>query len=98
MRGDRRNAGAGNRHAGAEFDALGVMGGERHGGVAVRPDHLRVAYPGAVEAKLLGVANDVPIVDVRADANPELHEASPLFVQMNPGRGPRATGLILRPG
>ena len=44
-RGHRAGAGAGDGDAGADPDPLGAGGGERHRGVAVRPQHLAVGEP-----------------------------------------------------
>jgi hypothetical protein len=71
--GYRRDARAGDGHAGAEFDALGIVRCEREGGVAIRPDHLRVGDPGAVVAEILGVLDQLPVVDPGGDEDAELH-------------------------
>jgi hypothetical protein len=76
MRGDRRDPCSWNGHAGANVDAFGLRGGERQGGVAVRPNHLRVRYPGVVEAQLFCVADEIPFVYVCINGHAELHKLS----------------------
>src|SRR5216684_2921520 len=73
MRGNRRDTSAGNRDAGANLDALGGLRRERHRGVAVGPDHLRVGHPGAIVTQFLDVTNQVPFIDMSVEADSEFH-------------------------
>ena len=47
--------------------------------VAIRPDHLRVWHPAVVEALVLGVNQELPVVDVGGDTDAELHSFLPLL-------------------
>src|ERR1019366_7234620 len=71
-----------NRHARANLDAFGGLRRQRHHRVAVRPDHLRVRHPRALVAKLLGVTDEFPFVDVRVETDAEFHNDAPCGISM----------------
>src|ERR1700690_1817252 len=73
MRGHRGQARAGDRDPGADFYPPGIRRRQRHRRVTVRPDHLRIADPGAVKAELLDIANHVPVSDMGAYADSKFH-------------------------
>jgi hypothetical protein len=80
MCGHGRDARAGDRDAGADVNALRVDRRERHRRVAVGPDHLRVGNPGHVVAELLGVTDELPLVDVGIEHDAEFHRCLPSCV------------------
>src|ERR1700680_4148176 len=77
MSSHRRDPGAGNRHASADMDALGVDRSQRQCRVAIGPDHLGIRHPCAVVTKVLGDLDAVPFADMSVRRYCELDSMPP---------------------
>jgi len=73
VRGDRRQTRASNRYPRTDLDPARIGRRQRERRVAVGPDHLRVRNPGSVEAQVLGVADELPLINVRVDTDSKFH-------------------------
>ena len=69
----RRDARAADRRAGTDAQALRFARRQRQHGVAVGEQHLAVGHPDRVVAKRLDMAEEADFIDVRHDAEAELH-------------------------
>ncbi len=75
--GHRGDSGARDGDPRAQLDPGGGLGGQRHRGVAIRPDHLRIGKPNRVVTEFLGFHSQLPVIHFGEYRDADLHWSDP---------------------